>query len=165
MTQHKTASGTGPTRQPSMADAIARAKAAARAADGARTLAANGRVFHTDLRIPNHPDAHMVRRGAVISLVAGALAIILLPDTFMVHLIGFAAMFALLFICAPTFVLHADGSLARGKLLAWSAVLLFIGAMTAVAAGPTGNLWSWSPWMSQFSAGSSSPNTVQHLKP
>jgi hypothetical protein len=42
--------------------------------------------------------------------------------------------------------------------------LLFVGAMTTVATGTDGNLWSWAPWMQQFSAGNSTPHHVQPSK-
>lgn len=143
------------TKSPSMADAIARAKKAAAAVDRARAAgvqpnATSRRVFQTDLRVPNTRDAKWVQRGAIISLVGGILAIAILPDAFIIHWLAFSAMFALIFIGVPNVLLHENGTLAPAKLVGWVALLLFAGSMTAVAAGDTGNLWSWSPWMSQF---------------
>ncbi len=138
------------TTNRNMDDAIARVKAAAQARDRARLHTTNQRLFHSDLVIPNHPHAVWVRRGGLIALATGSLLIILLPDILLIHSIAFALMFALIFAVAPTILLRSDGALSGTKLVAWSAALLFIGAMTSVAAGTTGNILSWSPWMSQF---------------
>ncbi len=141
-------SGKEPPR--SMDDAIRRARAAAASVDQRRAFRRQQRIFHLDVRVPNHPHAHMVRRWSIAALVAGALILVILPDVSILHALAFAGMFALILIVVPNFVLHRDGSLSPTKMTGWAAILLLCGAMTAVAMGPTGNLWSWAPWMSQF---------------
>ena len=175
MTQAGTKSHTSKKHAPpepprSMADAIARAKVAANRLDRARAAGVaytptTRRVLFTDVKVPKHPHAKLVQRVTIGMLIAGTLGIILLPDVFLVHWLGFTCMFALLFIGVPNFLLQADGSFSPTKTAGWAAVLLLFGAMTATAAGDTGNLWSWAPWLQQFSVGAHPPAHVAPLKP
>ncbi len=160
--------GTEPPR--SMADAIARAKSAAARMDRAKGAGVlytkkTQSVLFGEARVANHPHARLVRRVAYGLLVGGALAIVLLPDSYVVHWFGFTAMFALLLAVMPNFVLHTDGSFSPTKGAGWLAFLLFFGAMTATATGDTGNLWSWAPWLQQFSVGSHAPQHVTQPHP
>lgn len=153
----------GATPEPrSMADAIARAKAAAARMDRAKGAGLlytkkTQSVLFGEARVPNHPHARLVRRISYGLLIGGTLAIVALPDTYIVHWLGFTAMFALLLAVMPNFVLQKDGSFSLTKGAGWLAFLLFFGAMTATAAGDPGNLWSWAPWLQQFSVGSHAP--------
>lgn len=137
-------------QQPSMDEAIRRAKTAAKTADHRAHVIRRNKIYHTDLTIPNHPHARKTRKAAIIAVATGSLMIIFLPDWYFLHSIAFAAMLSLLFIPAPTLVLNKDGSFSFTRMLGWIAVLLLFGTMMTYAAGPAGNLWSWSPWMSQF---------------
>jgi hypothetical protein len=154
----------------SMADAIARVKAAAARQDRARAAgveytASMRRLLFTDVRPPSHPHAKLVQRVTLGMFLGGMAAIILLPDVFLVHWAAFTCMFALLFIGVPNLLLQQDGSLSPTKITGWAAVLLLFGAMTATAAGDTGNLWSWAPWLQQFSVGAHPPSHVTTPKP
>jgi hypothetical protein len=170
MAQGTTSGKRGTGAQPrSMADAIARAKHAAAQMDRAKDAGVlytkqTQRVLFNEARIPKHPHARLVQRISYGLLIGGALMIIFLPDVFIVHWIAFTAMFALLLAVMPNFVLQKDGAFSPTKGIGWLAFLLFFGAMTATAAGDTGNLWSWAPWLQQFSAGSHTPQhvTVPH---
>lgn len=133
-----------------MDDALRRAKAAAAAVDQQRDHIAKHRVFHSAVRTPDHPHVKIVRRGAIAVVVIGALMVAFLPDGMGFHMLGFAGMFAFFFIVVPNFLLHNDGSISISRLVGCGALLLLLGAMTATAVGPTGNLWSWSPWANQF---------------
>lgn len=159
-----------PPQQRSMADAIARAKAAAARQDRARAAGVEytprmQRLLFDQAKIPNHPHAKLVRRVTLYMLIAGALMIILLPAVFIVHLFAFALMYGCLILCMPNLVLQPGGAISPGKIAGWTAVLLLFGAMTATAMGDTGNLWDWAPWLSQFAAGSHAPHHVVAPKP
>lgn len=134
----------------SMDDAIARVKEAATAREQRLAGGRQRQIFHTDLRIPDHPHARAVRRAGSICLAVGAAIIIVLPGTLFLHTLAFALMFGLIFLVAPNITLRASGAISVTKLIGWCGVLLFLGAMTSVAAGTTGNLWSWAPWLQQF---------------
>ena len=152
---NSTSSGPAPR---SMNDAINRARAAVSASDQHRTRAGYRRVFHHDAGMPKHADVQRIQRGAIIGMVVGMATLVLLPDAGFLHTVAFGAMFALILLGAPNLVLHNDGTIAPSKLVGWGVLFLFCGAMTSVAMGPTGNLWSWSPWMGQFIHGQ--PPTV-----
>jgi hypothetical protein len=143
----------GQAQQPerSLEDAIARAQAAARAYDHARAMREQHerqRIFFNDVHIPSHLDAKRVQIWSLVALLAGILMLVILPDNFVLRSLGFAGMFALLFIGVPNLVLKTSGALSRTKLIAWVCVLLFTGMMTTTALGES--LWSWAPWFSQF---------------
>lgn len=170
MTQTNTKKGTTHPQPRSMADAIARTKVAAARLDRARAAGVAysptmRRLLFTDARTPKHPHARMVQRVTLVLLIFGILAIIFLPDVFLVHWVGFTCMFALFFLAVPNFLLRDDGSFSPSKTVGWGAVLLLFGAMTATAAGDTGNLWSWAPWLQQFSVGAHPPQHVTTPKP
>ncbi len=162
---HSRAGSTQPPQQRSMADAIARAKAAAARQERARAAGVeytrrDQKVLFGAAKIPDHPHARLAQKICIGLTLAGALMIILLPGLYIIHVVAFTAMFALLFIGAPNFLLQANGAASPTKIACWTALLLFFGAMTATAVGDTGNLWSWAPWLSQFSAGSHAPHHV-----
>jgi hypothetical protein len=159
------AGGKKPPEQRSMADAIARAKAAAARLDRARAAGvaytrAEQRVMFGEAKIPDHPHAKLVQCVTIGMLIAGTLMIVLLPDVFVLHTLAFALMFALLFIGVPHLLLQSNGALSPTKVTFWAGALLLIGAMTAMATGDMGNLWSWAPWFSQFAAGAHPPHHV-----
>jgi hypothetical protein len=111
------------------------------------------RVLFNDVRTPKTPAAKMVQRVTVILAVIGALIIVFLPDVMPLHIIAFTAMFGIVFVGVPTLVLQSDGTLSRSKLALWCGIIVLFGAMTAIASGDNGTLWSWTPWAQQFSGG------------
>jgi|GEM_PF-2682223 len=149
-TRSKTA-GTSSNRN--MDDAIARVRAAATAADAHKKRAGQRRIFNKDQISTHYPLAKRVRLGALLAVIIGVMIILFLPDNYFFHFLGFSAMFALFIIGVPNLILHTNGELSIGKLIGWCAIICFFGAMTSVSAGPTGNLWSWSPWMDQLHGG------------
>jgi hypothetical protein len=155
----------GAPRQRSMADAIARAKAAAARQDRARAAGVEytrgtQKVLFGAAKIPDHPHARLLQKVTIGLLITGMLMIIFLPDIYIVHVIAFTCMFALLFIGTPNFLLQSSGAASPTKIAGWTALLLLFGAMTATAMGDTGNLWSWAPWLSQFAVGAHAPHHV-----
>ena len=146
---HRTQTGQTPN---SMDDALRRAKAAAAAMDQQRAHINKHRVFHDSVRTPDHPHVKLVRRGAIAAVIIGALMVAFLPDGLGLHMLGFAGMLTFFFIVVPNFLLREDGTLSLSRLVGCGALILLLGAMTATAVGPTGNLWSWSPWANQFYA-------------
>jgi hypothetical protein len=141
----------GNTSPKSLDDAIAQVKAALQSKETHRGRQQHRTIFQSDLRISHHPHAKLVQRISIALLLGGMLAIILLPQSFLTHMVAFAAMFSLIFIGVPNLLLQSTGVVAWNKVLGWGLVLLFFGAMTTIAMGPTGSLWSWAPWLQQFS--------------
>ncbi len=166
MTQQTKTHATGkPPQQRSMADAIARAKTAANRLDRARAAGvsytrAEQRVMFGEAKVPAHPHAKRVQRVTTGMLIAGMLMIIFLPDVFVIHALAFAMMFTLFFIGVPHLILQKNGALSPTKVVGWACIVLLFGSMTATAAGDTGNLWSWSPWLAQFAVGAHAPHHV-----
>jgi hypothetical protein len=139
------------THEKSLDDAIAKMKAALQAKENHRVRQQHKTIFQSDLSISHHPHAKLVQRASIALLVGGILTIIALPQTFFTHMVAFAAMFSLIFIGVPNLLLQSTGVVAWNKVMGWSLILLFFGAMTTIAMGPTGSLWSWAPWLQQFS--------------
>ncbi len=152
-TRRASASGQQPPK--SLDDAIARVKAATAERDRARAsgelpFRAARLIFDRDVKIPHHPHARLVQRGAIIATVAGLLGLIILPDIFLTHMLAFAALFALVLIGVPNLVLQPSGAIAPAKFALWCGILLLCGALTTVATGTDGSLWDWAPWLQQF---------------
>jgi hypothetical protein len=134
----------------SMDDAIRRVRAATAAAEQHKAATRQNAIFHKDETISRDPRAKLVQRVAIASFVMGIAIIVFLPENFLTHMIAFSAMFALIFIGVPHLILRKDGAISPTRVVGWSFALFFLGAMTTVAAGPSGNLWDWAPWLSQF---------------
>jgi hypothetical protein len=151
---------------PSLDDAIARVKAAVSASERARATGelpyrAGRRIFDLDLKVPRHPHARLVQRGAIAAAVAGALGLIFLPDSAFLHMLFFAGFFAIILIGVPNLVLKRDGSVAPVKLASWCALLLLAGALTTIATGENSDgLWDWAPFLHQFTS-PGGPSTAQ----